>query len=451
MKRRSFRLTWQLWICLYSIFLITAGISRYVETDSGNILIHDIEVESFEGYLYPARLFRPIQASSMNRRPGITIFFGASGNRYTGDHIAMEFARRGFVVLTIEKDPDAYTGPYAEETMENPIDSAYTFLTTRFFTDPERTGLIVFYTGSGTALESEHLHDFTSVHFVSPVSPMINTGKINTEEFDIRISAAKFETDPDHMFHNEESSIEIFSSSHAGMVFHNAVIAYLLEQFHETLAIPNDSPFWFSAQSQRAQILLLLRGSLLLLLLILSTDLHSFFCRKQKFESLYAILGIVLAIFFFIVTSEILNFFIISVRIGHPFGYLPKLSHMVARFSPLTFALFIIAGCLCSLSIKTKKSSVTGEILLSDICGICLTVLCMIGFLPVFLNGSSGWEFLGLIRYRPLICLFTFFVIMNSILFRMVPKGRLPRTCNSVLTGCMFYFIYCGLPDAVFL
>ena len=31
---------------LLSVFLIGAGFSRYLETDSGNILIHDIDVES---------------------------------------------------------------------------------------------------------------------------------------------------------------------------------------------------------------------------------------------------------------------------------------------------------------------------------------------------------------------------------------------------------------------
>ena len=97
MKNRGKHFSGNLLISLLCVFLLMAGFSRYIETDSGNILIHDIEVESFDCYLYGARLFRPIQASSMNRRPGILIIPGESGNRYSGDHIAMEFARRGFV------------------------------------------------------------------------------------------------------------------------------------------------------------------------------------------------------------------------------------------------------------------------------------------------------------------------------------------------------------------
>ena len=36
-------------LILFSAFLITAGLSRFIETDSGNILIHDIDAESYEG------------------------------------------------------------------------------------------------------------------------------------------------------------------------------------------------------------------------------------------------------------------------------------------------------------------------------------------------------------------------------------------------------------------
>ena len=52
MRKFRFRVTGSLLLILAAFFLIAAGISRYLETDSGNILIHDIDIESYEGFLY---------------------------------------------------------------------------------------------------------------------------------------------------------------------------------------------------------------------------------------------------------------------------------------------------------------------------------------------------------------------------------------------------------------
>ena len=123
MIRSRSRFSFSLLIILLSVFLIGAGISRYLETDSGNILIHDIDVESYEAFLYGGRLFRPLQASSMNQRPSVLLIPGVTGDRYTCDHIAMEFARRGFVALTIEDFSQGMTGPEPDFETENLIDA----------------------------------------------------------------------------------------------------------------------------------------------------------------------------------------------------------------------------------------------------------------------------------------------------------------------------------------
>ena len=128
-------------ICLLSLFLIGAGISRWIETDSGRILVHDISIESYEGFFYGARLFRPLQASSLNQRPAVLLIFGNIADRYTGDHIAMELARRGFVALTMEDFDHGRTGSVPDFETENLVDTGYDFLATRSFTDHSRIGL----------------------------------------------------------------------------------------------------------------------------------------------------------------------------------------------------------------------------------------------------------------------------------------------------------------------
>ena len=135
MKQNRIPFSYSVLICLLSVFLAAAGISRYIETDSGNILIHDIEAESWEGFVYGARLFRALQANSLNQRPAVLLIAGEAADRYTCDHIAMEFARRGFTVLSIEDFSQGMTGAEPEYETENLIDAGYEFLNTRSFTD----------------------------------------------------------------------------------------------------------------------------------------------------------------------------------------------------------------------------------------------------------------------------------------------------------------------------
>ena len=325
MKFKGKRFVHKALICLLSIYLITAGISRYIETDSGNILIHDIEVESFDCYLYQARLFRPLQANSMNRRPGILIFPGSDGNRYTGDHIAMELARRGFVTLTIESAPFDTSGPVSDQSPENPVDSGYTFLTTRFFIDSERTGLITLFSGSVRASEAEHLNDFTSRVFVSP-------------------------------YENDEvespSADQIITSSKLGLMLDASVISSILEQFHRDLAIPNDSPFWFSSNAQRAQLLLIMRFLLLPMLFIICCMMCCLISAGKRFRILRVLAGVLIPFLFFTFNCDFMNHFLISVRMGVPFHYISSFSQIVHMISPLIAAVFVLAFVILSLIVQ---------------------------------------------------------------------------------------------------
>ena len=178
-------LSWSALLCLLSVFLIAAGVSRYIETDSGNILIHDIDAESYEGFPYGARLFRPLQASSLNQRPSILLIPGNAGNRYTCDHMAMEFARRGFVALTMEDFFQGTTGPKPDFETENLVDAGYTFLATRSFTDHDRIGLITLYEGADKALQASSYELFTSAVFIAPETKSAAAADEDTEVYRI--------------------------------------------------------------------------------------------------------------------------------------------------------------------------------------------------------------------------------------------------------------------------
>ncbi len=438
--------SWGVIACLFAIFLIAAGFSRYLETDSGNILIHDIDVESYEGFFYGARLFRPIQASSMNQRPAVLIIPGPTGNRYTGDHIAMEFARRGFVVLTIEdfgqgttpKEPAFYT--------ENLIDAGYNFLTTRTFTDHDRTALITFYTGANKISDSKYKKDFTSVIMVSP-----DFSRIGEENIAPQIYLAKYETDPDYRIPNTSSieindtNINIFDSSHAGMMSNRDVISAMLEKLHEDLAIPNDAPLWFDASTQRTQALLLLRLLCLLMLISISVGISTRISYGKGRIYWKIIAGITVPAVFFILISEFMNFFLISVRLGTPFNYLPSLMTQKIHFNLIRFFFFIIFSLLCSISFGKSGKSFLSDIILSVSFAICAA-----GFLPILFGNKSGWEIAGIAKLRWCICLFLIYSAANSFFLRMEEKSGISRINGSCVTGIIFYLLSTGLPAEIF-
>lgn len=436
MRKRSFLISSKILLCLFSLFLITAGISRYLETDSGNILIHDIDLENFEGFIYKGRLYRPIQASSMNQRPGILLVFGKISDRYTGDHIAMEFARRGFVVLSIEDFSQGLTDPKPEFETENLVDAGYTFLSTRTFTDHSRLGIVAYYSGTEKAVNAKYIKDFSSGIFVCPPA------WIQEEEMPVdQVFTAKYETDPDFRPTGSiQQKNKMFSASHSGMINSAAAIAALTEHFHETLAIPNDSPFWFDPFSQRAQLLTGLRFFLLCLTLIICNGISTKITSRKMNKYLQAFGGTVIPLLYLTAIEEFMNFFLVSVRIGCVFFYLPRIRQVLRSFSSVALTVFVLVSFFSSLSFGKNK-----KWLLSDVFSLSGILICMSGFIPILFSEKSGWELSGTAKFRFVILIITILSISNSFLLRLSGSNKFAKRCSAVLNGIIFYWI-CGNP-----
>lgn len=437
MKYRKNHISLKLIFSLFSIFLIGAGFSRYIETDSGNILVHDIDLENMEGFIYKGRIFRPLQASSMNNRPAVLIIPGDIADRYSGDHIAMEFARRGFVVLTIEDFSQGMTDPKPEKETENSIDAAYTFLSTRTFVDHERIGLITYYAGAQKAPQSKYFSDFAASIFISPLSNVISTENPKPE----RIFIAAYETDPSFRFDDDSDRIKSFSVYHSDMLISGSVMSEIMKYFHEKLAIPNDSPFWFDASLQRAPLLLLLRGLLFLLLLIICNALCVLITKQSGSLFLMTVLSVIIPLMFFTVTEEFLNCFLISVRLGSPFNYVSRIQQLSRNFSFTVCITVVLFTFLSTLSIFKN-----GKFYISDLLFITGTVVCLFGIIPVLFGNRSGWEISGTLHYRWLIFLLTIISALNSLLNRFTGNSIYSRRCSSVLNGLLFYWMISNIP-----
>ena len=419
---------------LLSIFLIAAGISRWIETDSGNILVHDITAESYEGFPYGARLFRPLQASSLNRRPSVLLIFGNIADRYSGDHIAMEFARRGFTVLTMEDFDQGITGSRPDYETENIVDAGYTFLATRSFTDPERIGLVTFYRGAEKAVVSKDLPLFTSSVFISP--PAEISGRIPS---DTRIFLAKFETDREFIIHNTGNErSDLIPAFHSEMIISPYVISSVMELFHTDLAIPNDSPFWFDSESQSAQLLVGIRGFLLPLLFLICAGFSSILTSGTGNHFRKGILGFFIPLLLFALISDLMNFFPISVRLGSPFHYLPNIRQILHSFSLPLFLCFAAAVIILSIPL--------GKLFFSADCFAAVGLISSaFVLLPVRLTGSTGWASQKIGSFKWALMLITIYACLVCIIIRIPKRGRLSQIISACLTGAMFYFYCCDL------
>ncbi len=437
MIRSRARISFSLLIILFSVFLIGAGISRYLETDSGNILIHDVDVESYEAFLYGGRLFRPLQASSMNQRPSVLLIPGVTGDRYTCDHIAMEFARRGFVALTVEDFSQGMTGPEPDFETENLIDAGYTFLATRSFTDHERIGIICFYDGAARISDAKDYPLFASRALVSP-----RISDVDGADGAV-IYTARYESDQKFRVGSENASE--FSASHAGMLVDHSVITALLEQFHEDMPIPDDSPFWFDPASQYAQLLLGIRAALLFLLVVISSGLSAVITAGKGVPAWRFLAGIFLPLLVLQTVGECLNFFLISVRLGSAFHYLPRLAQVQKNFSLPAFAVF----CGISLILGVPFGRRERSLFAADLAAAAGAVLCLAGFLPVLFGTRSGWDLAGAAGLRWGVGLVTVFAFLEALTLRLTDRRKLSMFCSAFVSGVLFYLICCGLPAAV--
>ena len=430
MSPRRIRLSSTVLSCLLAVFLIAAGFSRYLETDSGNILIHDIETESWEGFIYGARLFRPLQANSLNLRPSVLLIPGRTADRYTCDHIAMEFARRGFAALTMEDFSRGMTDPEPDYETENLVDAGYTFLSTRSFTDHDRIGLITWFEGADKALEAKYFPDFRTRAFVSPTAAAAERAAE-----DAQIYTAKYESSAEFQLPASADAAVMIPAVHAGMIADAELIGALLEQFHETLAIPNDSPFWFDAYAQRAQLLTGIRFLLLMLLILISTGISALSTERAGNRTVITAAGIILPLLFFFVINEVMNFFMVSVRIGTPFHYLPRLVQAGKHFSILVFIGFLAVSIIACMPFRR-----IGRLRFPADCAAAISViLCIAGFLLLATGKISGLRITGPLHPDSFIVSAAFYSCMSSFLLRTVPDRRSSYFCCACVMGTIYY------------
>ena len=98
------------WLILVGLAIVLAGalIAQSIRTTDGTT-VRDIRFAGTNGTVMSALLYIPKNATAATPAPGILAVHGYINSRETQDGFAIEFARRGYVVLSLDQTGHGYS------------------------------------------------------------------------------------------------------------------------------------------------------------------------------------------------------------------------------------------------------------------------------------------------------------------------------------------------------
>jgi pimeloyl-ACP methyl ester carboxylesterase len=95
------------------LLILAGGALAWLTQTAGGIRIEDIRFKGAKGNTMSALLYIPANATAQTPAPGILAVHGYINSRETQDGFAIEFARRGYVVLALDQTGHGYSDPPA--------------------------------------------------------------------------------------------------------------------------------------------------------------------------------------------------------------------------------------------------------------------------------------------------------------------------------------------------
>ncbi len=95
------------------LIIIVGGLIAHFTQTTGGITIQDIRFKGAKGNTMSALLYTPPNATAQKPAPGILAVHGYINSRETQSGFAIEFARRGYVVLALDQTGHGYSDPPA--------------------------------------------------------------------------------------------------------------------------------------------------------------------------------------------------------------------------------------------------------------------------------------------------------------------------------------------------
>jgi pimeloyl-ACP methyl ester carboxylesterase len=133
------------------VLIVAGGLLAHFTQTAGGIRIEDVRFKGAKGNTMSALLYIPPNATSQIPAPGILAVHGYINSRETQDGFAIEFARRGYVVLALDQTGHGYSDPPSfANGFGGPDGLAY--LRSLEFVDKENIGLEGHSMGGWTVL-----------------------------------------------------------------------------------------------------------------------------------------------------------------------------------------------------------------------------------------------------------------------------------------------------------
>ena len=99
-----------LWLAVGAILIVLGVALAALVERAGGVSISDIRFKGADGTTFSALLYRPAAATPEHPAPGVLAVHGYINTRETQDAFAIEFARRGYVVLALDQRGHGYSG-----------------------------------------------------------------------------------------------------------------------------------------------------------------------------------------------------------------------------------------------------------------------------------------------------------------------------------------------------
>ncbi|GHA99449.1 hypothetical protein GCM10009069_22790 [Algimonas arctica] len=111
-KMNVLQKSWTLFVIGWALILIGLLTAHFVQTSSG-VSITPVQYEREDGKMMRALLYTPEEATPASKAPGILAMHGYINSREFQSGFAIEFARRGYVILTPDQSGHGYSDPPA--------------------------------------------------------------------------------------------------------------------------------------------------------------------------------------------------------------------------------------------------------------------------------------------------------------------------------------------------
>lgn len=173
--RRNVRIGW----CVTLVVLLVATLVNWgVVTGWGKTHVDRITIDGNDGAKFSALVYRPDNATDKTPAPAIMMYHGNAGNARNHESWAMEFARRGFVVVSIDQfgsgDSQGYfdgseTGPLTSRSLIDEANLFYEYADSLPFVDSSNIITSGHSMGCASAAGVGALHNTKGILLASPV------------------------------------------------------------------------------------------------------------------------------------------------------------------------------------------------------------------------------------------------------------------------------------------